>query len=92
MPVCILHYLIFDKILSIKPGSKQESDGVEYITSATDAYWMVQQGAADLAFILPGTDPRMVQDLSSRGLRLPVKSTYFYPKIPSGLIIYPYFR
>jgi uncharacterized protein (DUF1015 family) len=92
MPVCILHYLIFDKILSIEPGSKQESDGVEYITSATDAYWMVQKGAADLAFILPGTDPRMVQDLSSRGLRLPVKSTYFYPKIPSGLIIYPYFR
>ena len=90
LPVNILHYCIFPTLLGIEPGSEAESEGVEYNCSASDIYWGVQSGRFNLGFLLPTTSPHQIHQAAQRGTRLPVKSTYFHPKVPSGIVIYPH--
>ncbi len=88
LPVAVLHYYIFPALLGIEPGSAAESGMIEYSSSAAGIYWGVQSGAFDLGFLLPPIPPALVQKIAEQGERLPIKSTFFYPKIPSGLLIY----
>jgi len=49
----------------------------------------VARGEARLAFLLNPTRIEQVQDVASAGLIMPRKSTYFYPKVMSGLLLNP---
>jgi uncharacterized protein (DUF1015 family) len=50
----------------------------------------VMNGSADLAFFLPPTTVDEVRDIAENGLDMPAKSTFFYPKILTGLVFYRY--
>ena len=63
------------------------------ITYTKDAREAVQWAQADrhrMAFLLNPVSVRRVQDVALQGCRLPQKSTYFYPKLLSGLVINPF--
>jgi len=90
LPVATLHYVILPDMLGIQPGSDDESLRVEYRASATEVCWGVESGAFDVGFLLPPTEPAAVERVATQGERLPLKSTYFHPKPPSGLVIYPH--
>ena len=64
-------------------------DGIRYTPRAEEATGAVDDGAADVAFIL--REPRIdeVFAVARRGERMPQKSTYFYPKPLSGLVFHP---
>jgi uncharacterized protein (DUF1015 family) len=64
-------------------------DGIRYTPREDEATRAVDNGAADVAFIL--RDPRIeeVFAIARRGERMPQKSTYFYPKPLSGLLFHP---
>ena len=47
----------------------------------------VTSGEAQLAFFLKGVPADLFEQVVSAGARLPRKSTYFWPKLPSGLVI-----
>ena len=50
---------------------------------------MVEKEKADIVFLL---NPSTIQDITAiaeAGLRMPQKSTFFYPKIPTGIVFYP---
>ena len=87
LPVSILHYVVLPDALQIVPGSREESELVEYRHDASQLYWGVESGEYDVAFLLPATSPEVVTRVAVQGQRLPPKSTYFYPKLPSGLIL-----
>ncbi|HEY9686039.1 MAG TPA: hypothetical protein V6C52_03595, partial [Coleofasciculaceae cyanobacterium] len=53
-----------------------------------DAMW--QAGKAMAGFYLAAPSVKLVHQICEGGNRMPQKSTYFYPKILSGLVIYPY--
>jgi hypothetical protein len=53
-----------------------------------DAMW--QAGKAVAGFYLAAPSVKLVHQICESGHRMPQKSTYFYPKILSGLVIYPY--
>lgn len=92
LPVSVLHQYIFPALLGIEPGSADESDRVEYNSSAQEICRGVQSGKFEIGFLLPPTPIDLVQKIARQGGRLPIKSTFFYPKIPSGLVIYPHER
>ncbi len=50
----------------------------------------VRNGSSDLAFFLPPTTVDEVRDIAENGLDMPPKSTFFYPKILTGLVFYRY--
>ena len=88
LPVEILHRVILQDVLRIVPGSPEEATRVDYRHDAAEIHWGVESGNYDVGFLLSPTDPQTVQQLAAEGERLPPKSTYFFPKLPSGLVIY----
>lgn len=50
----------------------------------------VRNASSDLAFFLPPTTVDEVRDIAENGLDMPPKSTFFYPKILTGLVFYRY--
>jgi uncharacterized protein (DUF1015 family) len=50
---------------------------------------MVRSGAYDAAFLMRPTPVRQVQDVAAAGENMPPKSTFFYPKLLTGLLFNP---
>jgi uncharacterized protein (DUF1015 family) len=64
-------------------------EGVRYTPSATEAVAAVDRGEAEAAFLLRPTRIEDVWQVAGRGDVLPQKSTFFYPKLTSGLLLLP---
>jgi uncharacterized protein (DUF1015 family) len=62
---------------------------VSYTASAEDAIAAVDEGRAQAAFLLRPTRIEDVFAVAERGETMPQKSTYFYPKLLSGLLFHP---
>ena len=49
----------------------------------------VAKGACRLAVLLRGTPVQQIVDVAEASESMPAKSTFFHPKLPSGLVIHP---
>ena len=88
MDVSVLTHLIMMKLLGFTQNELDDATKVDYSTTLEQAAAAVEGGAADLAFLLNPTKIDQVQRVSEDGLIMPRKSTYFYPKIVSGLVLH----
>jgi len=64
-------------------------DGVTYTPERAEAVATVDRGEAEAAFLLRPTRIEDVWAVARRGETMPQKSTYFYPKLTSGLLFHP---
>jgi uncharacterized protein (DUF1015 family) len=64
-------------------------EGVTYTPDVREALAAVDRGDAEAAFLLRPTRIEDVWKVAGRGDVLPQKSTFFYPKLTSGLLLYP---
>jgi uncharacterized protein (DUF1015 family) len=71
------------------PGAALE-EHLRYTHEAAEAAAWVSTGQADVAFILRPTPLAQVQSVALAHRVMPQKSTYFYPKLLSGLVFYDY--
>ncbi|MBS3977845.1 MAG: DUF1015 domain-containing protein [Syntrophomonadaceae bacterium] len=87
LDVSILHNIILENILGI--GSKQRANetNLTYTRSAQEAQLQVLNGQQQLAFFLNPTKISEVTTVAQAGEKMPQKSTYFYPKLITGLVI-----
>ena len=91
LDVNILHKLILEKILGV--GEKQLADqaNLEYvkdIANAVDnAVTQVDNSAAQVVFFMNPTKLEQVKAVAAAGEKMPQKSTFFYPKVYTGLVI-----
>ena len=65
------------------------ADGLRYTPDAEDAVDAVRAARASSAYLLPATTPDRIRKVVERGERLPQKSTYFWPKPRTGMILMP---
>ena len=63
-------------------------EGVSYTPSLDEALRAVDEGRAEAAFLLRPPSLEQVWAVAERGETLPQKTTYFYPKLLSGLLFY----
>ena len=63
--------------------------GVTYTPYASEAVAAVDRGDAEAAFLLRPTRIDDVWEVARRGETMPQKSTFFYPKLTSGLLMLP---
>ena len=63
--------------------------GIKYIKQEFEAFDMIDKGEAEASFIMAYPRMQDVKDVSKAGYRMPQKSTYFYPKLLSGVAINP---
>jgi uncharacterized protein (DUF1015 family) len=61
-------------------------DGLGYARSDAEALGLVTSGRYDAAFFMAPTPVDRVQAVAASGESMPPKSTYFYPKVPTGLV------
>jgi uncharacterized protein (DUF1015 family) len=80
--VSILNHVILDNILSATKDLE-----VAYTVNVKEAYQQIKEGKYQLAFLLHPPGPEMVKAVAGAQDRMPRKSTYFYPKLPAGLVI-----
>jgi uncharacterized protein (DUF1015 family) len=88
LDVVILHRLLLERILGIDRQAVREERNIEYAREFDRAMQAVEEGKAQVFFLLNATPIEAVRDNAFAGHVLPQKSTDFYPKLLSGLTIY----
>ena len=87
LDVAILHVGILEAFLGIDEVRLREEADVTYWREPDQAAGLVQTGQAQLAFFLNPTDVQDVKAIADARSRMPQKSTDFYPKLLSGIVI-----
>jgi len=90
MVVVALHYGILRPFFDIPAEAGSEHPGLTFEPDLEEVYWQMESGRFDLSFVLPSQDPTVLERVARGGRVMPPKSTYFYPKIFSGLLFYPF--
>jgi uncharacterized protein (DUF1015 family) len=88
LDVAVLHRLLVEGILGM-PASSHGDDAIQYTRDATQAFAEVAAGKASVALFLNPPRVDQVRAVAMAGERMPQKSTFFYPKVLSGLVINP---
>ena len=84
LSVTILHYLIFRDALGIDP--ERTEDHIDYVTDPAEAFRRLSAGDYGLGAFLNATLVGEVRSIADNGETMPQKSTYFYPKLLTGLV------
>lgn len=91
LDVAILHKLILEKMLRIDDADLSAQSHVEYIKdfgpATLRAIDKIDGGEGQGLFFLNPPHPEEVEAVAQAGEKMPQKSTFFYPKIFSGLVI-----
>ncbi len=87
LDVTVLTRLFFMQILGFDQQRLDNEKLIGYASTADKALAAVDNGAYDVAFVLNPTRIEQVQEVAQKGLIMPRKSTYFYPKVKSGLVM-----
>jgi uncharacterized protein (DUF1015 family) len=81
-----------DGVLGIDDAAVAGGERIAYAKSAADAAGLVAAGedGADAAFLLEPTPVASILEVAGDGDVMPQKSTYFYPKALTGLVLNPH--
>ena len=88
LDVSIVDHVILEELL----GLTHEMAGVflDYANDALEAIRRVREQEYQLAFIVNPVKPDIIKAIADSGDRMPRKSTYFFPKVPAGLVFYKF--
>jgi uncharacterized protein (DUF1015 family) len=78
-----LHHAVLGPLLGVPEAA------VSYVHSLAEAEEALLAVACRLAVLMRATPVRQIVDVADAGESMPAKSTFFHPKLPSGLVIHP---
>jgi len=84
LDVAVLHHALLPRL-----GFEQTPDSLAFTENELEALHAVEHGHARAAVLLNATLVDQVIDVALAGERMPQKSTYFYPKLGSGIVMLP---
>ncbi|MHC4387197.1 MAG: DUF1015 domain-containing protein [Planctomycetota bacterium] len=91
LDVSVLHKLVLERLLGIGEKELAEGSNVEYVKDFGDAVdesiGKVDSGQKQVAFFISPTKMRQVHEVTAAGEKMPQKSTFFFPKMHTGLTI-----
>ena len=76
-------------ILGIDQQSAAAEGSLAFTHDGEEALRLVDSGGCAVAFLLSPAPVEQVLAMADAGERMPQKSTYFYPKLPAGLVMNP---
>ena len=89
LDTAVLEALVFKGALGMTEDDVANKRGIDYSKSFADAREAVESSRVDAAFFMRSTPVEQVQAVAEAGESMPPKSTYFFPKIPTGLVFNP---
>jgi uncharacterized protein (DUF1015 family) len=91
LDVSVLHKLILEQLLAIDDAKLADGDFLEYAKDSGDKIEelikQVDSGARQAVFFMNPPKMEQIQKTADAGEKMPQKSTYFYPKLFTGLTI-----
>ncbi len=87
LDVTILHSLVFQHVLGLSPRAQEHQENVTYVRDAGEAVSRVLSGEHPVGFLLNPTPMWQVEAVGEAGETMPQKSTLFYPRLQSGLVM-----
>jgi uncharacterized protein (DUF1015 family) len=87
LDVSTLHLLILEHILGMSAEQQVSGDTIRYSQDEENVLQALEKEDFQAAFILTATKKEEIQSVVASGEKMPQKSTYFYPKLASGLIV-----
>ena len=85
LDVTVLHTLILEQRLHIDKANMAAQRNLTYTRSTEEALKSVNRGESQCAFLLNPTRVEEIGAVAAAGEKMPQKSTYFYPKLITGL-------
>lgn len=85
LDVNVLHTLVLERVLGIDKANMAQQINLTYTRSLSEAIEGVNSGLYQGTFILNPTRVSEIRDVAAAGEKMPQKSTYFYPKLITGL-------
>ena len=87
LDVSVLHTLVLEKIFGIDKENMAKQINLTYTRSSDEAISAVDKKQANCCFLLNPTRVSEIRDVAAAGGKMPQKSTYFYPKLTTGLVM-----
>ena len=87
LDVSILHTVILDRLLGIDAKALEEQRNITYAHAPQEGVAAVDSGKEQIFFLLNPTSPSEVRRVADHGEKMPQKSTDFYPKLLTGLVL-----
>jgi uncharacterized protein (DUF1015 family) len=89
LDTAVLEALILKQALGMTDDDIDHLNGLGYARDDAQALELVTTGAYDAAFMMSPTPVAHVREVAASGESMPPKSTYFVPKVPTGLVFNP---
>jgi len=89
LDTAVLEALLLERALGYTPERIDHLDGFGYARDLGQALALIERGAYDAAFVMGATPVRRIREVADAGENMPPKSTYFFPKIPTGVVFSP---
>ncbi|HVZ73259.1 MAG TPA: DUF1015 domain-containing protein [Polyangia bacterium] len=89
LDVTVLHGVLLGPLLGIDDAAMANQTNLAYTHDTSEALARVDAGEIQAAFLMNATSVEQVLEACEQGHVLPQKSTYFQPKLATGLVMYP---
>ena len=87
LDVVLLHNYILRNLLGISQEAQEKKLNIHYIQNVHECVEEVAGGASQIAFFVNPTRIEQVREVTKSSNTMPQKSTFFYPKLISGLVL-----
>jgi len=87
LDISLLNYLVLSKLLGVDPKDKNR---VIFNANVQNLIRQADMDKTSLIFFLKPVRISNITHLAGMGKKMPTKTTYFYPKVPSGLVVYKF--
>jgi len=89
LDTAVLEAVILKGALGMSDHDIDELNGLGYARDFAQALELIDDGSYDAAFFMAPTPVQRIQEVAAAGESMPPKSTYFFPKVPTGLLFNP---
>ena len=89
LDTAVLEALILKQALGMSEDDISHLQGLDYARDTAQARRRVEAGQAEAAFFMGATPVARVRDVAATGESMPPKSTYFFPKVLTGMVFNP---
>jgi uncharacterized protein (DUF1015 family) len=89
LDTAVLEAMILKGTLGMSDEQIDRLEGLRYARDKNEALGLVERGDYDVAFFMAPLPIEQVRAVAATGENMPPKSTYFFPKVPTGLVFNP---
>jgi uncharacterized protein (DUF1015 family) len=81
-----LHEFVLDNVLGIRYEDQAHSTRLQFIKDISDAMYLSDSDPGKIAFLMNGVTMQEMMAVCNTGAKMPMKATYFYPKVLCGMV------